>query len=94
MTAEGLKVDPGLTVTQDFVNLKCQIDTVVHKAFIEGVTNITEKLFSSPEVEADMTQANRKQKREAQLSTFNKLQYLALAKMLQLDEFIHVKIGI
>ena len=82
MTAEELKVDPWLTVTQEVVNMKQQIDTVEHKAFIEVVTNITEKLFCSPEVEAKMIQANRKRKREAQLSTFNKLPYLALAKML------------
>ena len=57
MTAEELKVDPGLTVTQHVINSKCQISTVEHQAFIEGVTNITKKLFSSPEVEAEMTQA-------------------------------------
>ena len=74
ITAEELKINPGLTVTQEIVNSK-------HKAFIEGVTNITVKLFSSPEVEAEMTQANRKRKREAQLSTFNKLQHLASTKM-------------
>ena len=30
MTAEELKVDQGLTVTQDIINLKCQILTVEH----------------------------------------------------------------
>ena len=77
-----------MTVTQDIVNSKWQIDTIKHKTFIEGFTSISEKLFSSLEVEAEMTQANRKQKHEAQLSTFNKLQHLASAKMLQLDEFL------
>ena len=94
MSAEELKIEPGLTITQEIVNSKRQMDTVEHKAFIEGVTSISEKLFSSPEVEAEMTQAKRKHKREAQLSTFNKLQHLASAKMLQLDKFIHVEIGV
>ena len=62
ISAEELKREPGLTVCQDIVNAKRQIDAVEHKAFLEGVINISEKLFSSPDVEAEMTQANRKWK--------------------------------
>ena len=47
MSAEELKVDPGLTVTQDIINSKRQITMVEHQAFIHGVTNVTEKMFSS-----------------------------------------------
>ena len=53
-----------------------------------------EKLFSSPEVEAEISAVNRKHKREGQLSTFNKLQLLASEKLLQLDEFITLEIGV
>ena len=67
MLTEKLKIESGLIVNQDIVNSKRQIDTVKHKAFIEGVTNITEKQFSFPEIEAEISQANRKHKREAQL---------------------------
>ena len=94
MTAEELKVDPGLTVTQDIINSKRQITIVKHQAFIVGVTNVTEKLFSSHEVKAEMSAANRKCKREGQLSTLNKPQLLALEKFLQLDKFITLEIGV
>ena len=40
MTAEKLKVDPGLTVTEDVINSKRQISTVEHEAFIEEVTDM------------------------------------------------------
>ena len=91
MSAEELKRESGLIVCQDIISAKRQIDTVDHASFLEGVTNVSEKLFSSPDVEAEMTQANQKQKRETQKSTSDKLQYLTSAKILELDEFVQVE---
>ena len=56
MSVEELKVDPGLTVTQDIINSKCQITLVEHQVFIQ---NVMEKMFSSPEVEAELLAAVR-----------------------------------
>ena len=47
-----LKREPSLIVCQDIISAKMQIDTVDHASFLEGVTNVSEKLFSSPDVEA------------------------------------------
>ena len=46
MLAEELKINLGLTVTQDIVNSKQNIDTIEHKTFIEGVKSIFETLFT------------------------------------------------
>ena len=73
MSADGLKREPGLIVCQDIISAKRQIHTVDHAFFLKGVTHISEKMFSSPDVEAKMTQVNQKQKRETQKSTFDRL---------------------
>ena len=54
--------------------------------------NITEKMFSSPDIEAELSAAVRKRKHETQLTTFNKLQLMAADKLVQLDEFINLKV--
>ena len=73
MSVEELRRELGLIVCQDIISAKRQIDTVDHASFLEGVTNVSEKLFSSPDVEAEMTQENRKWKRETQKLTIDKL---------------------
>ena len=92
MSAEEVKREPGLTVCQDFISDKRQINTVEHKAFLEGGTNISEKLFSSPDVEAKMTQSSRKWRRDNQKSTFDRLEHLASEKILELEKKCHSRI--
>ena len=92
MTAAELKVDPGLTTTQEVINSWCQIRLSQHQLFLEGVTNMSVKIFSSPNIEADLSAAVRKKRHETQLETFNKLQALAVNKLMELDEFIGLKV--
>ena len=94
MSAEELNVEPGIIVCQDIISSKRQIDTVDLPSFLEGVTKVTETMFSSPELEAEMSQVNRKQKRETQKSTFDKLQALASVKIIELDQFMQVECDI
>ena len=51
-------------------------------------------MFSSPELKAELSAAVRKRKRESQLTTFNKLQLMAADKLVQLDEFINLEVGV
>ena len=92
MTAAELKVNPGLTITQDIINSWCQITLTQHQEFVLGVTNVTERLFSSPDIEAELSVAVRKRRHETQLATFNKLQTLAAEKIVQLDDFIGLQV--
>ena len=92
MTAAELKVDPGLTTTQDVINSWCQITLSQHQLFVEGVTNTSVKIFSLPIIEADLSAAVRKKRHETQLLTFNKLQELAADKLVELDEFIGLNV--
>ena len=78
MTAAELKVDPGLTTTQDVINSWHQITLSQHQLFVEGVTNTSVKIFSSPNIEADLSAAVGKKRHETQLTMFNKLQALLL----------------
>ena len=94
MSTEELKREPGLTVCQDIIRAKRQINTVEHKAFLEGITSLSEKLFSSPAVETEMTQANQKWKKDNQKLTFNRLQHLASTKILEQDDFLQVECDI
>ena len=87
MTAAELKVDSGLTTTQDVINSWCQITLSQHQLFVEGVTNTSVKIFSSPNIEAELSAAMRKKRQETQLTTFNKLQALTADKLMELDKF-------
>ena len=87
MTAAELKVDPGLTTTQDVINSWHQIRLSQHQLYVEGVTNTLVKIFSSRNIEADLSAAVRKKRQETQLMMFNKLQVLAADKLMELDKF-------
>ena len=86
--AEELKIDPGLSITQDVVNTWRQITTNVYPKFMADVSGMNEKLFSHPEVEADMFALNKKMLRAKQLAAFNKIQEQAVEKLQQLEDFI------
>ena len=60
----------------------------LHQEFVLEMTQVTERLFSSPDIEAELSVAVRKKRHETQLVTFNKLQTLAAEKLEELDGFI------
>ena len=93
MSADELKFNPGHTTTQDIINSRCQT-FVEHQTFKQGIMEVSEKMFSSPELEAELSAVVRKRKRESELTTFNKLQLMAADKLVQLDEFISLEVSV
>ena len=55
MSDAELKVDPGLTTTQEIINSWHQITKTLHQEFGLEVTNVTERMFSSPDMEAELS---------------------------------------
>ena len=92
MTAAELNVDPGLTITQDVINSWRQITLSQHQLFVEGVTNTLVKMFSSPDIEAELSTAVRKKRHKIQLMMFNKLQALGADKLVELEDFIGINV--
>ena len=86
--AEELKIDPGLSITTDVVNTWRKITTDVYPKFVADFSGMNEKLFSHPEVEADMSAPNKKMLRAKQLAAFNKIQEQAVVKLQELEDFI------
>ena len=86
--AEELKVDPGLSITQDVVHTWRQITTKIYPKFVAYMSGISEKLFSHPEIEAELSGPMRKKQHDKQLGAFNRLQNDAVMKMHKLDKFI------
>ena len=66
----------------------------LHQEFVLQVTNVTEKLFSSPDIEVELSTQVRKKRHETQLSVFNKLQTLAAEKLEELDSFIGLQVNV
>ena len=60
LTAQELKVDPGLSVTQDVVHTWRQITMNLHPKFVREMSGNSEKLFSHPEIEAELSDPVRK----------------------------------
>ena len=59
-SAEELKTEPGLSITADVVNTWRKINAEVYPKFVSDYSGMTEKIFSNPEVEADMSVPNKK----------------------------------
>ena len=55
MSEDELKVDPTLTTTQGIINSWCQITMTLHQEFVLEVTNVTERMFSYPNIEAELS---------------------------------------
>ena len=87
-SAQELKVDPGLSVTQDVVHTWRQITMNLYPKFVGEMSGNSKKLFSHPEIEAELSGPMRKKQHDKQFSAFNRLQNDAVMKMHKLDEFI------
>ena len=79
-----MKVDPSLAVTQEIVSSWRQITMTMPPEFIREMTGTSEKLFSSPQVKAEMFGQVRKKRHNTQLSVFNRLQTIAIRKLEEL----------
>ena len=69
--AEELKTDPGLSITTDVVNTWSKITTDVYPKFVADLSGMNEKLFSHPEIKAEMSAPNKKKQHNKQLAAFN-----------------------
>ena len=94
LTDQELKVDPSLSVTQEIVSCWRQITMTLHPEFVHQVTGVTEKLFSNPEIKAELTAQLRKRRHNTQLSVFNRLQTAAIRKLEKLDEFLGLQVDV
>ena len=56
------------------------------------MTQVTERLFLSPDLEAELSVPVRKKRHETQLAVFNKLQTIAAEKLEELDSFVDVHV--
>ena len=88
LTVPELKVDPSLSTTQEVVNCWRQITMSLHPEFVRQMTEVTEKLFSCPDIKVELSSQVRKRRHEVQLSVFNKLQTSTMKKLEELDEFV------
>ena len=58
------------------------------------MTGVTEKIFSSPDIEQELSAQVRKKRHKVQLSVFNKLQSAAMLKLKELDEFVGLQVDV
>ena len=64
MTNEELKVEPGLSNTQDVVTCWKQIITKLHPEFVNETTEFSVSMFSNPQLELEMSAQMRKNRHE------------------------------
>ena len=94
LTVPELKVEPGILTTQEVVSCWRQIVTTLHPDFVRETTAVTEKIFSSPQLEVELSSQVRKKRHEHQLAVFNKLQTAAMTKLRELDEFVGLQVDV
>ena len=66
----------------------------LHPEFVHQVTGVMEKIFSSPDIEVELSTQVKKRCHEVQLSVFNKLQTAAMLKLEELDEFVGLQVDV
>ena len=94
MTVPDLKVEPGISTTQEVVCCWRQIVTTLHPDFVKETTAVSEKIFSSPQLEIELSSQVRKKLHEHQLAVFNKLQTAAMTKLRELDDFVGLQVDV
>ena len=81
MTNEELKVEPGLSNTQEVVRCWRDILTKLHPQFVNEASAFTVSIFSNPQLELELSAALRKKRHELQDFVFRKLHAAAMAKL-------------
>ena len=77
-------------ICQGIITTKGQINWMKHKAFLEGVDKFSEAMFSSPSLQAELSQRLRKRRK----TSFDRLQHQATAKVIELDNFLGFEVDI
>ena len=60
----------------------------LHPKFVKEMSGNSEKLFSPPDIKAELSGPARKKQHDKQLSAFNRLQNDAVMKLHELDKFL------
>ena len=66
----------------------------LYPEFVREMTSNSEKLFSNPEIKAELSGPVRKKQHDTQLSVFNRLQNDAVRKLHELEEFIGMQVDV
>ena len=94
MTDEELKVEPGLSNTQEVVNCWKAIITKLHPQFVKETTAFSVSLFSNPQLEMELSAQLRKKRHEHQQAIFTKLQAATMARLHELDDYVGDQVDI
>ena len=94
MTNEELKVEPGLSNTQEVVRCLRDIFTKLHPQFVNEASAFSVSMFSNPPLELELSAALRKKRHEHQEVVFRKLHAAAMAKLEELDDYIGDQVDI
>ena len=94
MSNEELKVEPGLSNTQEVVRCWRDILTKLHPEFVDEANAFTVTMFSNPQLEVELSATVRKKRHELQESVFRKLHAAAMAKLEELDDYIGDQVDI
>ena len=89
-----LKVEPGLSNTREVVRGWRDIVQKLHPAFVDEITSLRATMFSTPELETDLSAQVRKKRHEGQETAFRKLNAAATAKLEELDDFVSDQVDI
>ena len=66
----------------------------LYPKFVKEMSGNSEKLFSHPEIKAELSGPVRKKRHDTQLSTFNRLQNDAVRKLHELEEFFDMQVDV
>ena len=66
----------------------------LHPKFVHEMTGNSEKLFSNPEIKAELSGPVRKKRHDTQLSAFNRLQNDAVRKLQELEGFVSMQVDV
>ena len=94
MTDEELKIEPGISNTQEVVSCWRQIITKLHPEFVKETTAFSVSLFSNPQLEMELSSQLRKKCHKHQQAIFTKIQAATMAKLKALDEYVGDQVDI
>ena len=94
MSNEELKVEPGLSNTQEVVRCWRDILTKLHPEFVDEASAFTVTMFSNPQLEVELSATVRKKRHELQESVFRKLHAAAMARLEELDDYVSDQVDI
>merc|ERR1711895_65473 len=94
MNDDELKIEPGLSNTQEVVRCWRDIIQKLHPQFVDEASALKVSLFSNLVIEQEMSDALRKKRHMHQEGVFRRLYSAAMTKLEQIDDYISVQVDI